>query len=54
MNDSEHGVIGYKKKQLVYDRYSQGNFVDPDLPPETREAPPGPVGLSVVARVSAP
>lgn len=28
-------------------------FVDPDLPPETREAPPGPVGLSVVARVSA-
>lgn len=28
--------------------------MDPDLPPETREAPPGPVGLSVVARVLAP
>lgn len=27
---------------------------DPDLPPETREAPPGPVGLSVVARSLAP
>jgi len=35
-------------------RYCQGNFVNPDLPPETREAPPGPVGLSVVARVLAP
>lgn len=28
--------------------------MNPDLPPETREAPPGPVGLSVVARVLAP
>lgn len=35
-------------------RYCQGNFLNPDLPPETREAPPGPVGLSVVARVLAP
>lgn len=39
---------------FLFLRYCQGNFVDPDLPPETREAPPGPVGLSVVARVLAP
>lgn len=54
--DAQHegGLLGCKKKLLVYDSYSRGNFLDPDLPPETREAPPGPMGLSVVARVSAP